>query len=120
MQGGRRMKLARKTEFSAKARKAIHKRDRDQCVFCARGYRMEEVGTWAHAQLQVMHIVPRSQLGMGIEQNGVLGCVYHHTMMDNGNQGCRKEMQRILEERMKRLYPGWSRESVTYKKQWKV
>lgn len=114
------MKLARKTEFSAKARKAIHKRDRDQCVFCVMGYRMEEVGTWAHAQLQVMHIVPRSQLGMGVEQNGVLGCVYHHTMMDNGNQGCRKEMQRILEERMKRLYPGWSRESVTYKKQWKA
>ena len=63
-----------------------------------------------------MHIVPRSQNGMGVEQNGVLGCAYHHREMDNGNKGLRPEMIRILEDYMRDLYPGWTRESVTYHK----
>lgn len=108
------MKLAKKMEFTAKARKAIHKRDEETCVFCAMGYHMEDAIGWA--PLQIMHIVPRSQLGQGVEQNGVLGCVGHHILMDNGNRECREEMQRILEERMRFFYPGWTRESVTYKK----
>ena len=36
--------------------------------------------------------------------------------MDNGNLDNRKEMIKMLEERMRRMYPGWSRESVTYRK----
>lgn len=63
-----------------------------------------------------MHIVPRSQSGMGVEQNGALGCVWHHNMMDNGNRGNRNEMISMLEERMRRIYPGWTREQVTYRK----
>lgn len=106
------MKLARKMEFTAKARKAIHKRDRETCVFCAAGYRMEEAIGWAG--LQIMHVVPRSQMGMGVEQNGALGCVGHHILMDNGNKECRAEMQKILEGHMEHFYPGWTRESVTY------
>ena len=37
-----------------------------------------------------MHIVNKSQGGLGIEQNGVLGCRYHHGLLDNGNKGLRK------------------------------
>lgn len=103
-----------KTEFTDKARKEIHKRDEENCVLCALEYRMEEAIGWA--PLQVMHIVPRSQLGQGVEENGALGCVGHHALMDNGNKECREEMQKILEDRMRFFYPGWTRESVTYKK----
>lgn len=113
-------KLSSRMEFTAKERRKIHERDRERCVFCEMGYQMPEDPAYCRTGLQIMHIVPRSQLGMGVEQNGALGCVYHHTMMDNGNTGHRKEMQTILEDRMKRLYPGWSRESVTYKKKWKA
>ena len=63
-----------------------------------------------------MHVVPRSQLGLGVEQNGVLGCIGHHEMMDNGNGGLRGEMQDMLEAYMQDMYPGWSREAVTYSK----
>lgn len=63
-----------------------------------------------------MHVVPRSQLGLGIEQNGVLGCIGHHSLMDNGNRGLRGEMQTMIEDYMQDLYPGWSREAVTYSK----
>lgn len=109
-------KLTRRLEFTAKARKAIHKGDQEACVFCAAGYEPPEDPAYSRTALQVMHIVPRSQLGMGIEQNGALGCVWHHQMMDNGNLENREEMLAMLEERMRRIYPGWSRETVTYRK----
>lgn len=66
--------------------------------------------------LQIMHVVPRSQLGLGIEQNGALGCIGHHGILDNGNRGLRREMQAMLEDYMQGMYPGWSREAVTYSK----
>ncbi len=110
------MKLTRKTEFSAKERKAIHERDKDRCFFCEREYHMEYAPLWGRGPVEIMHIVPRSALGMGVKENGVCGCRYHHEMMDNGNQGRRKEMIRMLEDHMRFLYPGWTRESVTYRK----
>lgn len=66
--------------------------------------------------LQIMHVVPRSQMGLGVEQNGVLGCIGHHGLMDNGNRGLRREMQAMLEDYMQDMYPGWSRKAVTYSK----
>lgn len=60
-----------------------------------------------------MHVVPRSQMGMGVEENGVLGCPFHHSLLDNGNKGLRPEMVAMLEEYLKGIYPGWSREMVT-------
>ena len=90
-------KLTRQLEFTAKDRKAIHKRDNETCVFCAAGYEPPEDPAYCRTALQIMHIVPRSQLGMGVEQNGVLGCVWHHQMLDNGNLDNRKEMIRMLE-----------------------
>lgn len=109
-------KLTRHLEFTAKARKAIHKRDNETCVFCAAGYEPPEDPAYCRTALQIMHIVPRSQLGMGVEQNGALGCVWHHQMLDNGNRENRKEMLTMLEDRMRRIYPGWTWEQVIYNK----
>ena len=36
--------------------------------------------------------------------------------MDNGNLENRKEMIKMLEDRMRRIYPGWKREQVIYQK----
>ena len=110
-----RMKLKTKREYDQKTRRAIHKRDNECCLFCRIGYYLPESPDYP-GELQIMHIVPRSQNGMGVEQNGVLGCAYHHREMDNGNKGLRGEMLRILEDYMKELYPGWTRESVTIHK----
>lgn len=110
------MKLTRKLEFTAKARKSIHKRDNETCVFCAAGFEMPKDFAYCLTGLQIMHIVPRSQMGMGVEENGALGCVWHHQMLDNGNKGLRQEMLGFLENRMKAYYPGWTREGVTYHK----
>lgn len=109
-------KLSSRMEFTAKERRKIHERDRERCVFCEMGYQMPEDPAYCRTGLQIMHIVPRSQLGMGVEQNGALGCVWHHNLMDNGNRERRKEMMTILERRMEMFYPGWSRNRVTYSK----
>ena len=109
-------KLSSRMEFTAKERRKIHERDRERCVFCEMGYQMPQDPEYCRTGLQIMHIVPRSQMGMGVEQNGTLGCVWHHQMMDNGNRETRKEMLELLEKRMKAFYPGWSRKRVTYSK----
>ena len=64
----------------------------------------------------IMHIVPKSQGGLGIEQNGVLGCRYHHTLMDNGNEDLRGVMFEYIEKYMQNLYPGWNKENLVYHK----
>lgn len=66
--------------------------------------------------LDCMHIVNKSQGGLGIEQNGVTGCRYHHSLLDNGNKGLRKEMLDHIESYMKQIYPDWKKDDLVYKK----
>ena len=77
---------------------------------------MESKSLFDYQIWDIMHVVPKSSLGLGIMENGVLGCRYHHSLMDNGNKGLRTEMIGMLEDYLKSLYPGWTRESVIYKK----
>ena len=111
----KRHRATSKLEFSAKVREEIKNRD-GGCFFCLQGYHMEATSKFEYSMPQIMHIVPRSALGMGVRENGVLGCYYHHNLMDNGNKGLRTEMIGMLEAYMRRLYPGWSRSDVIYRK----
>jgi hypothetical protein len=61
-----------------------------------------------------MHIVNKSQGGLGVEQNGVIGCRGHHHLLDNSEYN--EEMRTMAEDYLRVLYPGWTRESVTYNK----
>lgn len=78
---------------------------------------MENKDSLSYRIQDPMHIVNKSQGGLGIEQNGALGCRYHHGLLDYGNKGLRDEMVHILENYMRSLYPDWSREKLVYKKQ---
>jgi hypothetical protein len=64
----------------------------------------------------VMHIVNRSQGGLGVEKNGVIGCRYHHMMLDNGNKGNRAEMLEHIRKYMRAIYPEWDETELYYKK----
>lgn len=64
----------------------------------------------------IMHYIPRSAGGLGIEENGALGCLTHHDMMDNGFQGRRKEMLALYKEYMQGIYPDWNEDNLVYKK----
>ena len=44
--------------------------------------------TWYSQQiLSVMHYIPRSRGGLGIPQNGAIGCQFHHNMLEKGDVG---------------------------------
>ncbi len=111
-----RSRQAKAREFNARARKEIIKRDRGECIFCAMGYRMEGGPEFAKEIKGIMHYIPRSKNGLGIPQNGGLGCQYHHEMMDNGNRGFRGEMLEIFKEYLKSHYPGWDERELVYSK----
>lgn len=72
--------------------------------------------TWYSQQiLSVMHYIPRSAGGLGIPQNGAIGCQFHHNMLDNGNQGKRKEMLEIFKQYLQELYPEWNEDKLVYR-----
>lgn len=60
-------------EFNKETRKEIKKRDKDRCIICG-----------STGALQIMHIfINRSHGGRGCKENGVLGCIKCHRIMDN-------------------------------------
>lgn len=64
----------------------------------------------------IMHFVNKSAGGLGIEQNGVLGCRMHHHLLDNGNKGLRAEMLEMMKEYLQSIYPDWSEDELYYRK----
>lgn len=66
------------TDFDKDTRKYIKKRDEEKCVVCG-----------SKGALQIMHIfVNRSHGGKGSKENGCLGCIKCHSIIDNyiGNE----------------------------------
>ena len=107
--------MKRKTEFNAKTRNRIKERD-GGCIFCMQQYHTKNA-TWLDLNtFSIMHYIPRSKGGLGIEENGAVGCNYHHFMMDNGKEGRREEMLGIFKEYLMRRYPGWDESKLTYSK----
>lgn len=109
-------KRTKALQFSQKTRQAIWDRDYGQCLFCSLDYHCTSTSQLAYEIKDIMHFIPRSQGGLGVEGNGVIGCRYHHQMLDNGNVGLRSEMLAMMEEHLKTHYPGWSRKELIYSK----
>ena len=105
-------------QFSKSTREAIYKRDNYSCLFCRSGYHIvgKNLSSIEFNIFDAMHFINKSQMGLGIEENGVCGCRYHHSLLDNGNKGLRQEMLSITEEYLKSLYPDWDKEKLVYKK----
>lgn len=109
-------RAAKAHEFGKKAREEIWKRDGGQCIFCRRSYYEEESTWYGRQMLTVMHYVPRSRGGLGIPENGAIGCVFHHDMLDNGYKGRREEMLRIFRDYLEHKYQGWNENRLIYDK----
>lgn len=82
-------KYTKYLEFSQIERTAIMERDNYKCIFCQIGYKMPPAEVLSRSVMDIMHYIPRSSMGLGIRQNGAVGCRYHHHMLDNGNSGNR-------------------------------
>lgn len=108
-------KRARKAEFDAKTRRYIEERD-NGCIFCQMRYRMEKAMYLELNIFSIMHFIPRSAGGLGIPENGAIGCQYHHNMLDNGNDGHRKEMLELFEEYLKSVCDDWDKSKLKYNK----
>lgn len=106
-------KYTKRLQFDRKTKEAIIGRDRG-CIFCQRNYHMADNASYGPKD--IMHYIPKSSLGLGIEENGALGCRYHHSLMDNGNKGLRKEMLGIMRNHLKSHYPEWNEEMLRYRK----
>lgn len=104
-----------KLQFDAKTRMIILERDR-RCIFCERNYHMAAGDLYAYKILDVMHYINKSAGGLGIKENGVLGCRYHHQLLDNGNKGLRPEMLGIMREHLKMFYKDWNEKNLYYDK----
>lgn len=102
--------------FTPAVRERIFLRDGEECLFCRLNYHMECKSSMLLQIADTMHFINKSQGGLGIEENGVTGCRYHHGLLDNGNKGLREEMLNIMEEHLKNHYPDWDRKKLAYNK----
>lgn len=105
------MSRTKDLQFSTKTKIEMMERDRG-CLFCKCGYRMDKVRNTGI--YDPMHIVNKSQGGLGVIENGVIGCRDHHHMLDNSEFD--QEMRQMARDYLSDLYPGWTAENVTYNK----
>lgn len=106
---------SKKAEFTQKTRKIIEERD-NGCIFCQMGYCVDGADWMDLNTFNIMHYIPRSRGGLGIEQNGAVGCNWHHTMLDNGKDGRREEMLGMFREYLMQQYADWEERKLTYSK----
>lgn len=109
-------KRTKACDISPKVRHEVHQRD-GGCIFCQANKFMPPEGEFITSLgvIQIMHFVPRAQGGLGIPENLAEGCVWHHTLLDNG-KGTREEMLRIFESYLRLNYPNWNREKLIFNK----
>lgn len=102
--------------FTKEIAERIFERDGRQCLFCRLGYHMECKSEMLLGIPDIMHYINKSQGGLGIEENGVTGCRYHHGLLDNGHLGLRDEMLEMMETHLKEHYPEWDKSKLVYNK----
>lgn len=111
-------KYTKYLQFDGETKNNIVERDNFTCLFCSKGYQIagKNLSNLEFHVFDIAHFINKSQGGLGIEENGVLLCRYHHHHLDNSNKGLREEMLSIMEEYLKSLYPNWDKENLIYKK----
>lgn len=98
-------------DFSKKAKEQIAERDSIDgwpcCVFC--GLAAPTPLAWSNA-----HYIARSQLGLGIPENGLTLCPKCHGRYDQSTD--RKQMREYFREYLKSKYENWSEDALIYRK----
>ena len=98
-------KLKEATAISSSTRLKVFERDNGNCVMC---------GKPSH---HCHHFIPRSRLGMGVEQNLVMLCTNCHYRIHNPKSEEEKiKLNAHLRKRLMMFYPDWKEEDLIYKK----
>ena len=98
-------KLSKACDIPQSVRDIVEARDKGICVICK-----------VNKGEPNMHYIARSQLGLGIEQNIVCGCLKCHTEYDNGKY--REHHGEVIKRYLQNKYENWNEEDLIYKK-WK-
>lgn len=81
----------------------VNTRDGGRCIFCG-----------SYDGQPNAHYIPRSQGGLGIEENIVTACWNCHTRMDNTTD--RPKYLRAAENYLRSMYPNWDPKQLIYSK----
>lgn len=102
-------------QFTPTLVSVIFERD-NGCLFCKQQYQMNCANDIEYFIFDTMHIEGKGRGGLGIIENGLQGCRWHHKMYDSNNPAFREDMDNIIDNYMTILYPNWKREDLIYKK----
>lgn len=89
--------------ISKKVREDVVRRDRGKCIFCQ-----------TNRTIQVMHFIPRSAGGLGIEENLACGCWKCHERLDHSID--RRQMMIHFRRYLENFYPEFKDEGRKFKK----
>ena len=84
----------------------VYERDKG-CIICKTKIH-DKIIEGNYAPLECHHFISRAKLGMGIEENLVMLCKYHHIEETTYRQQ--------IEQYLKGQYPHWNKERLVYKK----
>lgn len=90
------------TAISSAVKRAVWERDGGRCIICG-----ASGNPWCH-------YIPRSALGLGVEQNIVTLCDKCHRQYDQ--TPLRPAYRRIIEDYLKSKYPSWNPSKLIYHK----
>ena len=90
-------------DISPRVKKRVWERDSHCCILCGSPF----AGPWCH-------YIPRSQGGLGIEQNIFTGCEKCHTAYDQSIQ--RETLRNTIADYLRSKYENWDDIRLTYQK----
>lgn len=93
------------TDIQKGVKELVWKRDGYKCIFCHKKVPMFNANA---------HFIPRSQGGLGIEENIFTACENCHDQQDNGLHSL--QMEQYVETYLKSKYQNWNKKDLIYKK----
>ena len=96
-------KRTKDLDISKAVKDTVWERDGHRCVLCLSPEAMPNA-----------HYIPRSQGGLGIEENVVTLCRRCHNLYDNSPH--RPFLRMEIQAYLRAIYNGWTEERLTYKK----
>lgn len=103
---GKKHKQTKKKEIDKKVKEIVWERDKHKCIFCHKEVPVE---------CACCHFIPRSEGGLGIEENIFTACENCHREQDNGKNSKLYDMK--AKRHLKGIYKeNWSIEKLIYRK----